>query len=147
MKSPFELYQSNKHEFIHKVCAICWDAMFFPEHGETMLKCVRFDCMHTFHKNCVQELLIKTANNRCPECRGAIDKITDMNSSLELAIRSDAFDHGEVDNDLKEKFANSYLVIANYPYHKTVFERWRLIKFRDPRVANTPTDCLAGGGE
>jgi hypothetical protein len=145
--SPFELYQLNKYEFIHKVCAICWDAMFFPEHGETMIKCVRLDCMHTFHKHCIQELLIKSATNRCPECRRAIDKIIDINSSLELAIRNDAFEHGEVDDNLREQFANSRLVIANYPYHKTVFKRWRLIKFQDPRVANTPTDCLAGGGE
>jgi hypothetical protein len=61
----------------------------------------------------------------CPECRTPISKITNLDKSLEIAIRDDAFDNGNVDPGLKMEFANSQLKVADYPYHKIVFERWR----------------------
>ncbi len=124
MDSPFQLYQLNKLEFINKVCAICLNAMFYPEHGDKMTKCVRLDCQHTFHTSCVDGLL-KSNHVKCPECRNQIQKITNINGSLELAIRNDAFDHGDISEELQAKFKTSCLTIEDYPYHKKVFERWR----------------------
>jgi hypothetical protein len=61
----------------------------------------------------------------CPECREPITSTIIVEKSLELAIRNDAFDHGEVDANLQEQFKISGMVVKDYPYHKTVFERWR----------------------
>jgi hypothetical protein len=61
---------------------------------------------------------------------------------LELAIRSDAFDHGEVDPELEESFKNTHLILANYPYHAKVFARWRSkTKSLNLPFASTQTDC------
>ena len=125
--SPFNLYQSNKYEFIHKVCAVCLDALFFPEQGETMIPCVQYNCKHIYHANCVRGV------NRCPECRGSTDKIiSTVNASIELAIRSDAFDNNEVNDELKCTFSQNRLVVADYPYHKSVFLRWQTLKKNQP---------------
>jgi hypothetical protein len=48
-----------------------------------------------------------------------------VNHSLELAIRDDAFDHNNIDEELRLQFMMSALKIDDYPYHKVVFERWR----------------------
>jgi hypothetical protein len=61
----------------------------------------------------------------CPECRAPIAKLQNLDKSLELAIRDDAFDNGNIDSALKNIFENTGLNIDDYPYHKIVFERWR----------------------
>jgi hypothetical protein len=61
----------------------------------------------------------------CPECREPISKITNLDKSLEIAIRDDAFDNGNVDLTLRQEFKRSVLKVDDYPYHKIVFERWR----------------------
>jgi hypothetical protein len=61
----------------------------------------------------------------CPECRKPIAKLQNIDKSLELAIRDDAFDNGNIDQSLKKIFENTGLNIDDYPYHKIVFERWR----------------------
>ena len=132
MNSPYNLYKTNEDEFINKVCAICLNAMFYPENDDKMTKCVRFQCMHMFHTNCVNQLL-QTTHRSCPECRDQIQKITDMNGSIELAIRNNAFDHGDISEELQARFKTSCLTIEDYPYHKIVFERWRQLKERSIR--------------
>jgi hypothetical protein len=79
-----------------------------------------------FHVNCIEQL-INTNHLSCPECRAPINtnNIKNVNKSLEMAIRDDAFDHGNIDEKLKTQFANSILLVADYPYHKLVFERWQ----------------------
>ena len=75
--------------------------------------------------NCINQAI--NANHlNCPECRNAINtnKIKNLDKSLEIAIRDDAFNHNEIDEVLKEQFANSCLQVADYSYHKLVFERW-----------------------
>ena len=52
-------------------------------------------------------------------------KLQNIDKSLELAIRDDAFDNGNIDPSLKKIFENTGLNIDDYPYHKIVFERWR----------------------
>jgi hypothetical protein len=78
-----------------------------------------------FHVNCIQQS-INNSHLNCPECRNPIDtrKIRNINRSLELAIRDDAFNHNEIDETLRTQFENSGLQVADYPYHKMVFERW-----------------------
>jgi hypothetical protein len=78
-----------------------------------------------FHNNCINQS-INSNHLNCPECRKAIDtnKIKNMDKSLELAIRDDAFNHNEINETLREQFANSRLTVDDYPYHKLVFERW-----------------------
>jgi hypothetical protein len=77
------------------------------------------------HNNCLNQS-INSNHLSCPECRKAIDtnKMKNMDKSLELAIRDDAFNHNEIDDVLREQFANSCLQVADYPYHKLVFDRW-----------------------
>lgn len=148
-KSPYELYKLNKNEFIHKVCAICLTTMFYPDTaGDKMPRCSRLLCMHTFHTTCLTQLL-QTNHHKCPECRSGIDKIANVSASLELAIRSDAFDHGEVDPELQESFQYTHLILDNYPYHAKVFARWRddFTKSLNLPVSNTPSDCSAAADE
>lgn len=78
-----------------------------------------------FHINCISQS-INSNHLNCPECRNPIliNKIKNLNRSLELAIRDDAFNHNEVDESLREHFINSGLKVDDYPYHKLVFERW-----------------------
>jgi len=40
----------------------------------------------------------------CPECRAPIAKLQNLDKSLELAIRDDAFDNGNIDSALKNIF-------------------------------------------
>jgi hypothetical protein len=121
---PFILYKNNKTEFMNKVCALCLTALYYPETGNTMTKCLRLGCTHTFHQECLDQLFVKNHVN-CPECREPITSTINVEKSLELTIRNDAFDHGDVDADLLEQFKRSSMVVKDYPYHKTVFERWR----------------------
>jgi hypothetical protein len=100
--------------------------LFFPEeYNKKMVNCCKLECDHIFHNNCINQAI--NANHlNCPECRKAINtkKIKNVDKSLEIAIRDDAFNHNEIDKALKEQFANSCLQVADYPYHKLVFERW-----------------------
>jgi hypothetical protein len=125
-QSPFQLYKSNKQEFLERVCSVCLCALFYPENqeGNTLISCSRLNCNHIFHNDCIHKIMNHNHFN-CPECRTPISKITNLDKSLEIAIRDDAFDNGNVDPGLKLEFANSQLKVADYPYHKIVFERWR----------------------
>ena len=122
--SPFHLYQTDKHEFLEKVCAICLSSLYYPESGDKMIKCCRLNCFHIFHQDCVNQLFLQNHKN-CPECREPILSVTSMNQSLELTIRNDAFDNNNIDEDLRQQFITMALKVDDYPYHKIVFERWR----------------------
>lgn len=125
-QSPFNLFTTNKFEFLNKMCAICWRILFFPEQAaDKMIHCCRLQCYHMFHNDCMNKLL--NANHlNCPECRIAIntDEIISIDKSIELAIRSDAFDNGNVDETFRTYFKNNSLQVADYPYHNVVFDRW-----------------------
>jgi hypothetical protein len=124
--TPFHLYQSDKRDFLNKVCSICLCTLFYPENQENdkFVSCSRLNCNHIFHNDCIQKTMNHNHLN-CPECRTPITKLQNIDKSLELAIRNDAFDNGNVDPSLKKIFENTGLNIADYPYHKIVFERWR----------------------
>ena len=125
-QTPFLLYKTNNEEFLNKICGICWSNLFFPEEEQhKMVHCCKLECDHMFHINCIYQS-INSNHLNCPECRKPIctNKIKNIDKSLELAIRDDAFNHNEIDNVLREQFANSGLQVDNYPYHKSVFERW-----------------------
>ena len=125
-QTPFLLYKTNRHEFLTKTCAICWNTLFLPEaNSNKMVHCCKLECDHMFHNNCINQS-INSNNLSCPECRKTIDtnKMKNMDKSLELAIRDDAFNHNEIDDVLREQFANSCLTVDDYPYHKLVFKRW-----------------------
>ena len=125
-QTPFLLYKTNRHEFLTKTCSICWNTLFLPEaNSNKMVHCCKLECDHMFHNNCINQS-INSNHLNCPECRKTIDtnKMKNMDKSLELAIRDDAFNHNEIDETLREQFANSCLQVADYPYHKLVFERW-----------------------
>ena len=124
MISPFHLYQEDKSEFLKKVCAICLTALYYPETDNKMKKCCRFNCWHAFHQDCANQLFAQNHTN-CPECREPIRTVINTSQSLELAIRNDAFNHGNVDEELQKHFSMTGLNIRDYPYHKIVFERWR----------------------
>ena len=47
--------------------------------------------------------------------------------STEIAIRTEAFECGLVDEQLAEQFKTELVVLRNYPYHAPVFEKWRTI--------------------
>lgn len=125
-QSPFQLYKSNKQEFLQRVCSVCLCALFYPENpgGDRLISCSRLNCNHMFHNDCIHKTMNHNHFN-CPECRASISKITNLDKSLEIAIRDDAFDNGNIDHTLKLEFANSQLKVDDYPYHKIVFERWR----------------------
>lgn len=121
-QSPYNLYKNNKTEFLNKQCAICLSLLFYPEES-TITKmgfCSKLNCNHMFHTSCIKQVL----NKKCPECRKEFYCIIDISKSLEIAIRNDAFDHNEINEELKETFVNEGLKIRDYPYHKSVFERW-----------------------
>jgi hypothetical protein len=125
-QSPFQLYKSNKQEFLERVCAVCLCTLFYPENpkNDRFVSCSRLNCNHMFHNDCIHKTMNHNHFN-CPECRIPISKITNLDKSLEIAIRDDAFDNGNVEPTLKLEFTNSQLKVADYPYHKIVFERWR----------------------
>ena len=125
-QTPFQLYISNKHEFLNKVCSICLCTLFYPENPENdkLVRCSKLNCHHIYHNDCIHKILNHNHLN-CPNCRTPIDKIINLDGSLELAIRNDAFDNGNIEPSLKKQFENEILKIADYPYHKIVFERWR----------------------
>ena len=122
--SPYNLYMTNKPDFLNKVCALCLSVLFYPETSDKMVSCCRLQCRHTYHTNCANQMLTSN-HNKCPECREPISSIIIVDRSIELAIRNDAFDNGNVDEALREKFKVTKLEIDDYPYHKIVFERWR----------------------
>jgi hypothetical protein len=124
--TPFQLYISNKSEFLNKVCSICLCTLFYPENPENniFVRCVRLNCNHIYHNDCIHKILNHHHLN-CPDCRTPINKIINLDGSLELTIRNDAFDNGNVEPSLKKQFENEILKISDYPYHKIVFERWR----------------------
>ena len=126
LQSPFQLYKSNKPEFLSKLCAVCLCTLFYPENQENnkFISCLRLNCNHSFHNDCIHKTMNHNHFN-CPECRTPIAKLQNIDKSLELAIRDDAFDNGNIDTALKQIFENTGLNIDNYPYHKIVFERWR----------------------
>jgi hypothetical protein len=125
-QSPFQLYKSNKQEFLQRLCSVCLSTLFYPENpeGNRLISCSRLNCNHMFHNDCIHKTMNHNHFN-CPECRTPISKITNLDKSLEIAIRDDAFDNGNIDHTLKLEFANSQLKVDDYPYHKIVFERWR----------------------
>ena len=125
-QNPFQLYKSNKPEFLNKLCAVCLCTLFYPENPENnkFISCSRLDCNHMFHNDCIHKSMNYNHFN-CPECRTHITKITNLDKSLEIAIRDDAFDNGNIDQTLKLEFSNTMVKIEDYPYHKIVFERWR----------------------
>ena len=125
-QTPFQLYKSNKQEFLDKVCSVCLCTLFYPENpeGDRLISCSRLNCNHMFHNVCIHKTMNHNHYN-CPECRESISKITNLDKSLEIAIRYDAFDNGNIDHALHLEFANSMLKVDDYPYHKIVFERWR----------------------
>lgn len=125
-QSPFQLYKSNKREFLNKLCSVCLCTLFYPENPGTdkFISCSKLNCNHAFHNDCIHKTMNHNHLN-CPECRTPITKIINLDKSLEISIRDDAFDNGNVEPVLKLEFANSILKIADYPYHKIVFERWR----------------------
>lgn len=121
---PYLLYKNNKQEFLSKKCAICLCQLFYPESGDKMVNCSKLNsCSHMYHTNCIQQI----TNNKCPECRNTfqIEEVKSIDKSLEIAIRNDAFDHNEIGEELKQIFSNECLKLKDYPYHKSVFERWQ----------------------
>ena len=126
LQSPFQLFKSNKPEFLSKLCAVCLCTLFYPENPENdkFISCSRLNCNHLFHNDCIHKTMNHNHFN-CPECRTPITKVTNLDKCLEIAIRDDAFENGNIDAALKTQFANSNLKVEDYPYHKIVFERWR----------------------
>jgi len=125
-QSPFQLYKANKQEFLNKVCAVCLCTLFYPENTENQrfISISRVNCNHMFHNDCIHKTMNHNHFN-CPECRTPISKLQNLDKSLEIAIRNDAFDNGNVDLILRQEFKHSVLKVTDYPYHKIVFERWR----------------------
>ena len=126
LQSPFQLFKSNKPEFLSKLCAVCLCTLFYPESqgNDKFISCSRINCNHIFHNDCIHKTMNHNHFN-CPECRTPIAKLQNIDKSLELAIRDDAFDNGNIGTALKQIFENTGLNIDDYPYHKIVFERWR----------------------
>jgi ssDNA-binding Zn-finger/Zn-ribbon topoisomerase 1 len=127
---PYILYKNNKTEFLNKQCAICLSVLFYPEEysNNKMVLCSKISCCnHMFHTSCIEQVL----NKKCPECRKPFQLIDvkNIDKSLEITIRNDAFDHDEINEELRLTFANECLTIKDYPYHKTVFQRWRKEKY------------------
>lgn len=124
-QTPYNLYKNNKTEFLNKQCSICLSLLFYPEeysNNNKMVFCSKLSCNHMFHTSCIEKV-----SNKCPECRKPfqIDDVKNINKSLEITIRNDAFDHNEISEELRLTFVNECLKIKDYPYHKNVFERWR----------------------
>ncbi len=122
--SPFNLFKTDKREFLQKKCALCISALYYPEAGNKMPSCRKLECGHAFHFDCLHQMIV-SGHHKCPECREPVTKIINMDKSLEIAIRNDAFDNGDIDETLKKQFSNEVLIVNDYPYHKAVFERWR----------------------
>ena len=104
-QSPFQLYKSNKSEFLNKLCSVCLCTLFYPENQENnkFISCSRLNCYHMFHNDCIHKIMNYNHFN-CPECRIPIEKITNLDKSLEITIRDDAFDNGNIDPILTEVF-------------------------------------------
>ena len=126
-QNPFYLFKNNKPDFLNKLCPICLTTLFYPETGDKFVSCARLNCQHMFHHNCINQSIAANYLS-CPECRTQISNITNIDKSLELAIRNEAFDNGYIDANLQQTFANSCLKIADYYYHKLVFELCLKIK-------------------
>ena len=102
MHAPYILYTTNKHEFLQKVCSLCLSALFYPEIGDKMVSCCRLQCRHTFHEKCMEKM-IAYKHNKCPECREPIISRLNVDKSLELAIRDDAFDNNAFEDIIDNK--------------------------------------------
>lgn len=119
---PLLLMNDNRKEFITKQCAICLCTLFYPETGDDMESCVRLQCDHMFHKHCLEMAM----QPKCPECRSPILKKINIDRSLELTIRNEAFADNMMDAEMMESFAQEYkIVVKKRPYHAPVFEKWR----------------------
>ena len=121
---PFVLFKTDKHAFLQKKCALCITTLYYPESGNKMPNCRKLACGHTFHFDCLNQMIVN-GHHKCPECRKPVTKLINIDKSLEIAIRNDAFDNDNIDKTLKKQFTNEQIIVDDYPYHKAVFERWR----------------------
>ena len=127
MQSPYNLFISNKSEFLEKLCSLCISPLYYPEVGDKMPNCCKLGCGHIFHTECIN-LMCKKDHQKCPECREPVSKIVNIDKSLELAIRHEAFENRLIDETLIEQFSRESIVVRDYPYHKLVFEFWKNYK-------------------
>ena len=127
MQSPYNLFISNKSEFLEKLCSLCISPLYYPEVGDKMPNCCKLGCGHIFHTECIN-LMCKKDHQKCPECREQVAKIVNIDKSLELAIRHEAFENRLIDETLIEHFSRESIVVRDYPYHKLVFEFWKNYK-------------------
>ena len=126
-ENPFYLFTHNKSEFLDKRCSICLTTLFYPETGTKFVSCSRLNCNHMFHHSCINQSIV-SHHLSCPECRTQISNITNIDKSLEIAIRSEAFDNGYIDANIQETFNNNSIVkLKDYSYHKLDFELWNNI--------------------
>ena len=124
MQSPYNLFISNKSEFLEKLCALCISPLYYPEVGDKMPNCCKLGCEHIFHTECLN-LMFQKSHQKCPECREPVAKIVNMDKSLELAIRHEAFENQLIDERLMEQFSRESVVVRDYAYHKLVFDYWK----------------------
>ena len=75
LQSPFQLFKSNKPEFLSKLCAVCLCTLFYPENqgNDKFISCSRINCNHIFHNDCIHKTMNHNHFN-CPECRTPIVK-------------------------------------------------------------------------
>lgn len=65
-RAPIQEEEDNKED-----CTICLEPMVDRK------KCVRTNCNHRYHSQCIMEWL-NTANNSCPTCRNAPVRVTSL---------------------------------------------------------------------
>ena len=113
---PFLLYKTNKREFLGKKCAICISSLYYPEISDKFVGCLKLNCGHIFHSNCIEQSINSLQNNnrnKCPECRAVITEKIDINKSLEITIRNDAFNNNNIDEELRTQFINTPLELKD----------------------------------